>query len=133
MFDWGSKIRHCVYPFLSRVLSAGKVTMVSEVRETLIFLYLFEPKGSLPKPLPNPKLEEKLKPGKLANGSLGLIRPWLRFRLPGFSKKKVWNWISYVNSIKHASYKRLLHFMQFHSVTANKNHCIYFKHGLVDI
>lgn len=44
-------------------------------------------------------------------------------------QKKVWNWswISYINSIKHASYKRLLHFMQFHNVNSNKHHCIYFK------
>lgn len=106
MFDWGSKIRHCVYPFLPWVLSAGKVTRCQKSGKHLP--YLFEPKGSLPKPLPNPKLEEKLKPGKLlANGSLGLIRPWLRFRLPGFQKKG-WNWISYVSSIKHASYERII-------------------------
>lgn len=132
MFDWGSKIRHCVYPFLSRVLSAGKVTMVSEVSET--FSVPVWTKGITAKTITKSKTGRKAKTRETTCKWVTRSHPALAsVSVAWFFKKKVWNWISYVNSIKHASYKRLLHFMQFHSVNANKYHCIYFKHGLVDI
>lgn len=62
---------------------------------------LFDPKGSLPNPLPNPKLEPKPKLGKLPKGSLGLNLLWLLFLfLPGLSKEiaNKWLWI-YENHI----------------------------------